>query len=109
MSLSLADMRREYVRDGLTEEQAPAEPRAALEQQEEKLRVRRALERLRPGFREILTLKYLEKRSYEEIAQLLGIPRGTVMSRLFHARAALREAYVNESNLSSTHQEACHE
>jgi RNA polymerase sigma-70 factor (ECF subfamily) len=40
--------------------------------------------------REIITLKYLDGLSYTEIAEHLEIPRGTVMSRLFHARKQLQ-------------------
>lgn len=40
--------------------------------------------------REIITLKYLDGFSYDEIAEHLCIPRGTVMSRLFHARRELQ-------------------
>jgi RNA polymerase sigma-70 factor, ECF subfamily len=43
-------------------------------------------------FREILLLCGVEEMSYQEIAETLGIPTGTVMSRLFRARKALREA-----------------
>jgi RNA polymerase sigma-70 factor (ECF subfamily) len=39
--------------------------------------------------REIIALKYLDGLSYEEIAARLDVPRGTVMSRLFHARKHL--------------------
>jgi RNA polymerase sigma-70 factor, ECF subfamily len=67
-----------------------------LERKEARRDLHRALEGLRPEFREILTLKYFQGRSYEEIARLLGIPRGTVMSRLYHARSALREACTTE-------------
>jgi RNA polymerase sigma-70 factor, ECF subfamily len=67
-------------------------PRAALEQAEARRSVQQALARLRPEYREILTLKYLEEHSYDQISQLLGIPRGTVMSRLYAARMALRAA-----------------
>jgi len=42
--------------------------------------------------REILTLRHFEELSYRQIAHALGIPEGTVMSRLFHARRRLREA-----------------
>jgi len=42
--------------------------------------------------REIVILRHFRDLSYQEIATLLRIPRGTVMSRLFYARAALREA-----------------
>jgi RNA polymerase sigma-70 factor (ECF subfamily) len=42
--------------------------------------------------REILSLRHFEELSYRQIAHALGIPEGTVMSRLFHARRRLREA-----------------
>jgi RNA polymerase sigma-70 factor (ECF subfamily) len=56
--------------------------------------VHRALELLKPEHREILAMKYVQEHRYEEIAEILGIPRGTVMSRLYHARLALREEYL---------------
>ena len=42
--------------------------------------------------REILVLKELEGFRYSEIAEILGIPDGTVASRLYHARRALKDA-----------------
>jgi len=42
--------------------------------------------------REILTLRHMEELSYAEIAEILGVPKGTVMSRLHAARRSLREA-----------------
>jgi len=65
-----------------------------LEQREDQQRVQRALELLKPEHREILVLKYIQEHRYEEIASILGIARGTVMSRLYHARLALREEYL---------------
>src|SRR5205814_5657122 len=41
--------------------------------------------------REILALRHFKELSYKEMAAALGIPEGTVMSRLFHARRRLRE------------------
>ncbi|HET9947456.1 MAG TPA: RNA polymerase sigma factor [Longimicrobiales bacterium] len=52
----------------------------------------KALERIGEEHREILVLKELEGFRYAEIAEILEIPEGTVASRLFHARRALREA-----------------
>ncbi len=59
--------------------------------------VRNALFELSMPFREILLLCDVEEMSYEEIAQVLAIPMGTVMSRLHRARKALRV------NLAATH------
>ena len=50
------------------------------------------LGRISVDHREVLVLKELEGLSYDEIAEAAGIPEGTVASRLFHARRALREA-----------------
>lgn len=49
-----------------------------------------ALEELDPVYREPLTLFYLEDLAYKEIADVLGIPIGTVMSRLARAKAQLK-------------------
>jgi RNA polymerase sigma-70 factor (ECF subfamily) len=49
-----------------------------------------ALLALTPEDRELITLKYLDGLSYQELADLLQIPRGTVMSRLFYARKQLQ-------------------
>lgn len=70
-----------------------ADPAAILVKQEEQQIVWQTLNRLDPGSREILCLKYIQGKSYEEISRILQIPRGTVMSRLFHARKAFRREY----------------
>jgi RNA polymerase sigma-70 factor (ECF subfamily) len=54
-------------------------------------RVRQAVADLPPGQREVVTLVDLEEFSYAEVAEILQIPIGTVMSRLSRARASLRE------------------
>lgn len=51
----------------------------------------RILQRLPPEHREVLLLVGLEEQSYQEVAIALGVPIGTVMSRLSRARARLRE------------------
>lgn len=52
--------------------------------------VRKAVERLPLGQRQVLTLVDLEEFSYAEVAGILDIPVGTVMSRLSRARASLK-------------------
>lgn len=51
----------------------------------------KALQRLPTSHREVLLLVGVEELRYEEIATILGVPIGTVMSRLSRARASLRE------------------
>jgi RNA polymerase sigma-70 factor, ECF subfamily len=53
--------------------------------------VQDALQRLPVHFREVILLCDLEEMSYQEIAETIGIPIGTVMSRLSRARKSMRE------------------
>lgn len=71
-----------------TDDRRPAD---RLESSESCAQVQEALNQLDPEERKILILKELEDRSYDDIADILGIPKGTVRSRLFRAREALRE------------------
>jgi len=57
-----------------------------------KVRVEQALMSLSTHDREILELKAFQDLSYREISELLEIPRGTVMSRLYHARRRFKDA-----------------
>jgi RNA polymerase sigma-70 factor (ECF subfamily) len=67
-----------------------ADPSAQVEKGEQQQHVLQLLEELKPEHREILHMKYFNNMRYDEIAQLLDIPRGTVMSRLYAARKAFR-------------------
>lgn len=49
-----------------------------------------ALDTLSPNHKAILILRESEGLSYEELSRVLRIPKGTVMSRLFHARLKLQ-------------------
>ncbi len=55
------------------------------------MQVRRALEALPPKLRVVLALREIEGLTYEEIAQTVGVPAGTVMSRLYHARRQMAQ------------------
>lgn len=56
--------------------------------------IQKAIEQLDPAFREVVVLSDVEGFSYEEIATTLGIPLGTVRSRLFRARRHLQESLM---------------
>jgi RNA polymerase sigma-70 factor, ECF subfamily len=58
--------------------------------------VRRAIESLPPIFREVIVLRELEGCAYKEIADIAGVPIGTVMSRLTRARRQLQTLLSNE-------------
>ncbi len=55
--------------------------------------LQQALDKLPPMYREILVLYHFEHLKYVEIAEVLDIPLGTVMNRIFRARRKLRDAY----------------
>ncbi len=68
-----------------------ASPPDDLAQQEEKLAfVREEIARLPESQREIVVLKYIAQKSYEEIAALTGLSQATIESRLFRARQKLK-------------------
>ena len=62
-------------------------------------RVRRAVELLPLGQRQVLTLIDLEEMSYSKTAEILDIPVGTVMSRICRARLALKQHLVEHPAL----------
>jgi RNA polymerase sigma-70 factor (ECF subfamily) len=73
-----------------------------------RLDLQRALDQLGPDHRAVVLLIGLEQMSYKETASILGIPIGTVMSRLMRGREQLRRLMVGDSEetdsaLASTH------
>jgi RNA polymerase sigma-70 factor, ECF subfamily len=68
-----------------------------LESREDILRVRQALDTLPPEWRMILILREFQDLPYEEIAEILSVPIGTVRSRLARAREQLRIALVRQT------------
>jgi RNA polymerase sigma-70 factor (ECF subfamily) len=64
---------------------------------EDSERVRMAIAQLPIEFREIILLREFEELSYQEIAEVLACPAGTVMSRLGRARAKLRNILMEDT------------
>jgi RNA polymerase sigma-70 factor (ECF subfamily) len=79
----------EWERTAVSTEPDPADEATGAQRRE---RIARALETLSEHHRAIIILSDIEGLQYREIAEVLGIPMGTVMSRLHHARKRLREA-----------------
>jgi RNA polymerase sigma-70 factor (ECF subfamily) len=72
------------------------DPEAALMKRQNQARVAHSISALEVELRETLVLRELEEMSYKEIAQITGVPIGTVMSRLWRARRALAAAIKME-------------
>jgi len=72
-------------------------PEKTLLRNEDRKRIRFALEALPPSFREVLILRELEGMSYKEISEVTSRPRGTIMSRLSRARSELRVSLANRA------------
>lgn len=73
-------------------------PGHALEQAEEERRVHDALGRLSVEHRAVLVMKDMEGMKYEEMAEVLDVPIGTIRSRLHRARLELRDVLLSEEN-----------
>jgi RNA polymerase sigma-70 factor (ECF subfamily) len=72
------------------------DPEVALTRSEDRAGLDRALAGLPVELRECLVLRELEELSYKQVAQVTGVPIGTVMSRLWRARQALLRAQGEE-------------
>ena len=95
---SIAHKGRETITDERVSEHAWVDPVGTEQLEREQLAasVQRALRTLSLAHREVLVLKEMDGLGYAEIASSLGIPEGTVASRVYHARAALRRALMDQ-------------
>jgi RNA polymerase sigma-70 factor, ECF subfamily len=73
-------------------------PEAMLLEQVDRDTLATLVAQLPTEYREALILREIEDLSYKEIAQVAGVPVGTVMSRLARARQALRTAWMRQEN-----------
>jgi RNA polymerase sigma-70 factor (ECF subfamily) len=76
--------------------EAQETPEAQMLRDREAVRIRRLIDTLAEPFRETFVLREINNLSYREIADAVGAPVGTVMSRLARARAMLRSAWMAE-------------
>jgi RNA polymerase sigma-70 factor (ECF subfamily) len=74
-------------------QEAPDSPESALLREQDGAAIQRLVAALPYPFREVIVLREINALSYQEIAQVAGVPIGTVMSRLARARAMLRAAW----------------
>jgi RNA polymerase sigma-70 factor, ECF subfamily len=87
-----ADWWRHHVPTGVT-----SSAERPLDAGESQALIRDAMARLQPGLRSLLWLREVEGYSYDELAEILEIPLGTVKSRLFAAREELRRIWRGNS------------
>jgi len=103
--------RRFDVNDRFDEERHRGEcsapnPESLLLQTGDATLIARAMGHLPDRFHRLLVLRELDGLSYRELAGVIGVPLGTVMSRLSRARQALRQAVDNELNRSGISERA---
>ena len=82
-------------------QEAPVSPEAEVLRQWDAKTIRRLVAELPDPFREALVLREVNDLSYSEIADVVGVPVGTVMSRLARARSMLRKAWIAEEGPST--------
>jgi RNA polymerase sigma-70 factor (ECF subfamily) len=76
-------------------------PEALLLRRSDVERLNEALEALPPDSREVLVLREFEQLSYKDIAAVVGLPIGTVMSRLARARKRMQTLLAPQQQLSA--------
>ena len=75
-------------------ERGSADPAARLQRQQARAQVDAALRALSPALREVIVLREFDDLEYAQIAKIVAVPIGTVMSRLSRAREKLRGALM---------------
>ena len=92
-------MRKSHRLEQAFDERSIVDPAAAEESDfspEDAARIHAALDELPPEQREVLVLRFLEEMSYEQIASVVGCQLGTVRSRIYYGKRALRCALAKE-------------
>ena len=105
------DVPTDYAQNESMAEEVPMwqEPQASPERlvlrQQDDATIRRLVAELPQPFREVIVLREINDLSYKEIAEVVGVPVGTIMSRLARARAMLRSAW-NATETATTRLES---
>lgn len=72
-----------------------SDPSDVVRRGEIRKRIQIALDALPPYHRGVILMREIEGMSYEEMAEAMGVSKGTIMSRLFHARKKLQQALLD--------------
>ena len=87
--------------DGVLPWSADHDPGRTLERKELRAQIEQALSKLSPNHRAVIVMREVEGLSYTEMADVMECSKGTIMSRLFHARrrmqVALEEAMADKN------------
>lgn len=81
-------------RPGVVVESRRLTPEQESEREERRSEIESVVQTLSPAYRELIVLRHSHDLSYDEIAEVTGLPLGTVKNRLFRAREAMRELLV---------------
>ncbi len=85
--------------DGSIYEKPIASPLPTPEEEREKSELRARIERvvgqIPPAYRELIVLRHAHDLSYDEIAEVTGLPLGTVKNRIFRAREVMRQQFID--------------
>ncbi|MDQ3033280.1 MAG: sigma-70 family RNA polymerase sigma factor [Myxococcota bacterium] len=89
------DRESDRIDDAILPRMVDSNPRKAVIRRELMARVEEALATLPEYHRQVIVLREIEGLSYEEMAEALEVPKGTIMSRLFHARRKMQVALAD--------------
>ena len=92
---SLADLGDDVLPDIPESENAPTNPAREFESNETRNYLHHAINGLDANYKLLISLRYQDELSYDEIASLLNLPLGTVKTGLFRAKEKLRTALAN--------------
>jgi RNA polymerase sigma-70 factor, ECF subfamily len=91
----------EQATETLPDEPPPAWDLASFDWEQVDSRLKDAIDELRPDYREVLLLWGVEGLKYREIAEIVGVPIGTVMSRLHRARKVLADQITQDESIAN--------